>query len=95
MYLSDVFYIDKTTNVPVKLHVREKCHFKNLKLHGIARNEFNLCGIFGVPVKMNLNIAGESALSSKKMLCRFPNESLKLLKKNIPTNKHVFLGLRE
>jgi hypothetical protein len=65
-----------------------------LELHHIKRSEFNLCGIFGVPVK--IDVLDESVSNTKKsVLCRFPTESLETLENSVPKNKHIFLGLRE
>jgi hypothetical protein len=93
IFVTDNFYIKHKVNHDLKFKDAVKiCHLKNFELTHIKRSEFNLCGIFGVPVKMN--ILSESS-SKTQILCRFPAESLQTLEKNIPTNKHIFFGFRE
>jgi hypothetical protein len=92
--IEDTFYIKHKINGPEFDHVQNQCHLKNLELHHLKRSEFNLCGIFGVPVK--IDVLHESVSTKKRqVLCRFSTESLQTLEKNVPANKYIFLGLRE
>jgi hypothetical protein len=91
----DYFYIKHHINDRSKSYVK-KCHLKNGKIHHLKRHEINLCGIFGVPVKMNLNVSNKVLPQrTKNIFCSFPQASLDLLANNVPTNKHKFLGLIE
>lgn len=69
---------------------------KNFKLYRIQRNEFNLCGIFGIPVQIEVNILDPKLpIQTNKLFCRFNEQNLQLLKKSIPENNHKFLGFTE